>query len=216
MLRRPILSARDQAKATQLCRDMLAAAVQRKPMRVSRAPRETEMRCDNRTDSAAMLADCKAEQTALGECFPPSTEASPLWTVATTALRLQCRSRRGWWHRRRSGGDYKTDAVVTPNVASGVDTGTDAASGPKTRIYVSNLGGEGILPSVRVFAIGAVDNATPVRVLEGPKTTLLGPSQMAILGNELYVANGEGRGILVFDVHVPGNVLRRERYRREH
>ncbi len=79
-------------------------------------------------------------------------------------------------------------------------------TGPATRIYVSNLGGEGIVPSIRIFELTADGDASPVASLVGPATTLKGPSQMAIAGNELFVAGGEGKSILVFDANASGDV----------
>ncbi|HXK20573.1 MAG TPA: Ig-like domain-containing protein [Polyangiaceae bacterium] len=86
------------------------------------------------------------------------------------------------------------------------DAGAPGTGGPVTRIYVSNLGEGSTLPSIRVFERAAVDNATPVAIIEGATTTLKGPSQMAVAGNELFVANGEGKSILVFDLNKQGNI----------
>lgn len=92
-----------------------------------------------------------------------------------------------------------------PATAGGEAGAAGSSGSPVTRIYVSNLGGEGIAPSIRIFELGAADDATPVASLVGPNTTLKGPSQMAIAGNELFVAGGEGKSILVFDVNASGD-----------
>lgn len=89
---------------------------------------------------------------------------------------------------------------------AGGESGSGGEIGPVTRIYVSNLGGEGLPASIRVFELTAHDDATPVASLVGSATTLKGPSQMAIAGNELFVAGGEGKSILVFDVNANGDV----------
>jgi hypothetical protein len=104
-----------------------------------------------------------------------------------------------------SGGTGGTGAGGEPPL-TGEAGAAGASSGPVTRIYVSNLGGEGIVPSIRIFALTADGDATPVASLVGPATTLKGPSQMAVAGNELFVAGGEGKSILVFDVNATGDV----------
>jgi hypothetical protein len=91
---------------------------------------------------------------------------------------------------------------------TGGETGAAGASStPVTRVYVSNLGGSGGgVASIRIFELTADGDATPVAWLAGPATTLKGPSQMAIAGDELFVAGGEGKSILVFDVNATGDV----------
>jgi hypothetical protein len=109
-------------------------------------------------------------------------------------------------------GGGATGAAGAPDAVAGAAGMPDGAAGappiggPVTRIYVSMLGEGSIPPSIRVFDIAAVDNAEPVAVFEGVKTTLKGPSQMAVAGSELFVANGEGKSILIFDVDKPGDV----------
>jgi len=102
-----------------------------------------------------------------------------------------------------SGG--QVGAAGEPTVIGGAG-GASGDTTAVTRIYVSSLGGEGIVPSIRIFALDAAGDVAPVASLVGPATKLNGPGQMAVAGNELFVANGEGKGILVFDVHATGNV----------
>lgn len=91
--------------------------------------------------------------------------------------------------------------------APGGESGAGGSgAGPVTRIYVSNLGGEGVASSIRIFEVTAAGDAAPVAWLAGAATTLKGPSQMAIAGDELFVAGGEGKSILVFDVNASGDV----------
>lgn len=96
-------------------------------------------------------------------------------------------------------------AAGEPGMTGGEGGAGGGGTGPATRIYVSNQGGEGV-PSIRIFELTADGNATPVASLVGPATTLKGPSQMAIAGNELFVAGGEGKSILVFDANASGDV----------
>jgi hypothetical protein len=71
-------------------------------------------------------------------------------------------------------------------------------------VYVSSLGGESV-PSIRVFALDAKDDAAPIRSIVGASTKLSAPSQMAVIGNELFVAGGN-KEVLVFDVAASGDV----------
>lgn len=92
-------------------------------------------------------------------------------------------------------------ATVDGGDGGGGDAATSAAL-----LFVSNLGGEGIPPSVRVFAASAKDDAAPLRKIEGAATTFQQPSQMVVRGTELYVADGEAQAIFVFDVTANGDV----------
>lgn len=106
------------------------------------------------------------------------------------------------------GSDGSAGAGGEPGTTGGAggESGSGDGTGPVTRIYVSNLGGEGLPSSIRIFELAADGDATPVASLVGSATTLKGPSQMAIAGNELFVAGGEGKSILVFDVKANGDV----------
>lgn len=64
------------------------------------------------------------------------------------------------------------------------------------------------LPSITVFPMDAQGNATPVRVIEGPKTGLNWPTGIAVDpgSGEVYVANAVGDSIGVFSATAQGDV----------
>lgn len=92
--------------------------------------------------------------------------------------------------------------VISPSDAAPPDGGD--AGGGKRVVYVSSLGGESP-SSIRVFALDAKDDAAPLRSIVGANTKLESPSQMAVSGNELFVADGSKR-VLVFDLGANGDV----------
>ena len=62
------------------------------------------------------------------------------------------------------------------------------------------VGGRYELPSISVYPLDANGDASPLRVIQGPKTQLDWPGSMAIDSNtgDLYVANDAGNSVLVF------------------
>jgi DNA-binding beta-propeller fold protein YncE len=70
-------------------------------------------------------------------------------------------------------------------------------------------------PSIIVYSLNANGNAKPLRLIEGPKTTLHWPSNLAIdeEQGELYVANDMDHSVVVFGVTDQGDVAPRRAIR---
>jgi hypothetical protein len=98
-----------------------------------------------------------------------------------------------------------TLTVTRDGPGTGNDAGPEGGSPGGALLFVSNYGGEGVSPSIRIFEAGATSDTAPVRKIEGALTTLGSPNQMTVQGSELFVADGS-RAVLVFDVEANGNV----------
>ena len=81
-----------------------------------------------------------------------------------------------------------------------------AVTAPANRIYVSNFSNSNN-HSVSVFDINASGNVAPLRSIQGLNTGLASPRQLAVSGNELFVADGfAGLAVRVYDLAATGNV----------
>jgi hypothetical protein len=69
------------------------------------------------------------------------------------------------------------------------------------RVFISNRLGN----SIAVFDINANGSVSAVHKISGANTNLSGPDQMAVLGQELYVANPGKGEIEVFNLQADGN-----------
>jgi DNA-binding beta-propeller fold protein YncE len=67
--------------------------------------------------------------------------------------------------------------------------------------------GKFVPPSITVYPANADQDVAPLRVIQGPKTGLDWPTNIAVDAKrgELYVANSGGHSILVFDVNAHGD-----------
>ena len=79
---------------------------------------------------------------------------------------------------------------------------------PKGRAEAVPGSGRSLPPSIVVHSMKAQGNASPLRVIQGPKTQFNWPTGVAIdeQRGELYVANDIGNSILVFNVTDSGDV----------
>ena len=79
---------------------------------------------------------------------------------------------------------------------------------PKGRAEAVPGSGRSLPPSIVVHSMKAQGNASPLRVIQGPKTQFNWPTGLAIdeQRGELYVANDIGNSILVFNVTDSGDV----------
>jgi DNA-binding beta-propeller fold protein YncE len=68
--------------------------------------------------------------------------------------------------------------------------------------------GKFVPPSITVYPSNADQDVAPLRVIQGPKTGLDWPTNIAVDAKrgELYVANSGGHSVLVFDVSAQGDV----------
>ena len=68
--------------------------------------------------------------------------------------------------------------------------------------------GRFVPPSITVYPANADQDVAPLRVIQGPKTGLDWPTNIAVDPGrgELYVANSGGHSVLVFDVNAQGDV----------
>lgn len=104
------------------------------------------------------------------------------------------------------------DGIAAPDrVISGAGTGIDNPNyngmfvdSARDRLYVSC---NGAVKSIRVFADASTANGdvAPLQVIEGAATGLVSPSGVFVRGDRIYVANGAGHNILVFDINAVGN-----------
>lgn len=131
---------------------------------------------------------------------------------------------------------YPPQVAVYRKDASGDDKPLRSLQGESTRLsdthgvaidvknrlmYVNNWGhvsdyltaGTGRMEdaSIAVFPLEANGDASPVRVIQGPRTQLNWPGSISIdpVNQELYVANDVGHSILVFSATDQGNVAPR-------
>ena len=67
--------------------------------------------------------------------------------------------------------------------------------------------GKFVPPSITVYPANADQDVAPLRVIQGPKTGLDWPTNIAVDAKrgELYVANSGGHSVLVFDVNAQGD-----------
>jgi len=67
--------------------------------------------------------------------------------------------------------------------------------------------GKFVPPSITVYPANADQDVAPLRVIQGPKTGLDWPTNIAVDARrgELYVANSGGHSVLVFDVNAQGD-----------
>ena len=69
--------------------------------------------------------------------------------------------------------------------------------GPPRRLFVAGD------KAIRIYDLQAAGNQAPLRRIEGPRTGLDQPQQMAFAGNELFVAQKDA--VLVFDLNAEGD-----------
>lgn len=79
------------------------------------------------------------------------------------------------------------------------------AEDAKGYIYVTTIAANGVTTSVLVFAPGAHGNATPVRVITGPHTTLTNNSSDTGVGPDGSIYVNNGNGIAVFAPNADGD-----------
>src|SRR5262249_19136928 len=131
------------------------------------------------------------------------------------------------------GVQYPPQVAVYPKTASGNDKPLRSLQGESTRLsdvhgiaidpknkllYATNWGhvsdyrlpGTGRFedPSISAYPLNADGDASPLRTIQGPKTQMDWPAQMAIDPDtgDLYVANDMGHSVLVFKGTDRGNV----------
>ena len=118
-----------------------------------------------------------------------------------------------WTSSNPSIASVSTTGSVTANLPGTVtitaSSGTASATAQFTvnpfinRLFVSDNTNSSIL----VFATDANGAAvTPLRSIAGTNTGLSGPRQIAVFGQELFVANGAPTDIRVFPLHGEGNI----------
>jgi DNA-binding beta-propeller fold protein YncE len=78
---------------------------------------------------------------------------------------------------------------------------------PVERLQPRTSAGKFVEPSITVYSRTAQDNASPVRVIRGPKTELSLPMKVFVdtVHNELFVANSGSNSILVFSRDANGD-----------
>src|SRR5439155_2865554 len=79
---------------------------------------------------------------------------------------------------------------------------------PTERLQPRSSKGKFVEPSITIYSRAAQNNASPVRVIHGPKTELSLPMKVFVdtAHNELFVANSGSNSILVFSRTVNGDV----------
>ncbi len=98
------------------------------------------------------------------------------------------------YHQAEASQDESTD--VQGQLARGIAT----LSVPQQRLQPRSSSGKFVEPSITVHSRTAQSNASPVRVIHGPKTELSLPMKVFVdtAHNELFVANSGSNSILVF------------------
>src|SRR5207244_13003195 len=93
---------------------------------------------------------------------------------------------------------------VQGQLARGIAT----ISVPQQLLQPRASSGKFVEPSITVFSRTAQNNASPVRVIRGPKTQLSLPMKVFVdtARNEIFVANSGGNSILVFTTTANGDV----------
>ena len=120
-------------------------------------------------------------------------------------------------YRKQASGEEKPLRVLKGDNTRLADSHGIAIDQKNKLLFVNNWGhisnpdvaGTGKFedPSITVFKLDAKENASPVRVIQGPKTQLDWPGTMSLdpETGDLYVANDVGRSILVFHGTDNGN-----------
>lgn len=96
-----------------------------------------------------------------------------------------------------------------PNaVSAAFARGEEAPQGARDRIEPRVSKGKFVEPSIRVYSRTANGDATPMRVIQGPKTRLDLPMKIVVdsTHNEIFVANSGTSSILVFGRTANGDV----------
>ena len=96
-----------------------------------------------------------------------------------------------------------------PNaVSAAFARGEEAPQGLRERVEPRVSKGKFVEPSIRTYSRTANGDATPIRVIQGPKTRLDLPMKIVVdsTNNEIFVANSGSSSILVFSRTANGNV----------
>src|SRR5439155_887873 len=106
------------------------------------------------------------------------------------------------YHLAETSQEESTD--VQGQLARGIAT----ISVPQARLQPRASSGKFVEPAVTVFSRTAENNASPVRVIRGPKTELSLPMKVFVdtVHNEIFVANSGSNSILVFSRTANGDV----------
>ena len=106
------------------------------------------------------------------------------------------------YHLAETSQEESTD--VQGQLARGIAT----ISVPQARLQPRASSGKFVEPSIIVFSRTAENNASPVRVIRGPKTELSLPMKVFVdtVHNEIFVANSGSNSILVFSRTANGDV----------
>src|SRR2546426_2995883 len=106
------------------------------------------------------------------------------------------------YHLAETSQEESTD--VQGQLARGIAT----ISVPQARLQPRASSGKFVEPAITVFSRTAENNASPVRVIRGPKTELSLPMKVFVdtVHNEIFVANSGSNSILVFSRTANGDV----------
>jgi len=108
--------------------------------------------------------------------------------------------------------DSYHDAAASQEDSTGVQAqlarGIASLSVPVERLQPRTSNGKFVEPSITVYSRTAENNASPLRVVHGPKTELSLPMKVFLdtVHNELFVANSGSNSILVFSRTANGDV----------